>query len=120
MSGEKIFRPSSEGFPLSPSLRRGALLTVVPLLAAAMALAPTVAAEPAPTLPGSGPADQIIGELEALGYAVSINWTNGRDSSPQLSRCRVTAFHNPDRSGQSAPQGSTVYVDVLCPDESED
>ncbi len=101
-------------------LRRSALLIGAPLLAVSLSVAPTANAEPAPVVPGSGPADLIVNELQALGYTVQINWTNGQDSSPPLSGCRVTAFHNPDRSGQSVPQGSTVYVDVICPNESED
>lgn len=103
------------------STARYSVLTV-PLLAASIMMAPNASAEPNPALPqpGSGPADVIIGELQALGYNVAINWTNGQDSSPLLSRCRVVAFHNPDRSGGPAPEGATVHVDVLCPDESED
>lgn len=90
------------------------------LIGAALSVAPAATAEPPPVLPGSGPADQIVNELQALGYTVSINWTNGQDSSPPLSGCRVISFHNPDRSGQSAPQDTTIYVDVVCPNESED
>ena len=105
---------------MSTSLRRSALLIGVALLANSLSAAPVASAEPPPVLPGSGPADLIVNELQALGYTVSINWTNGQDSSPPLSGCRVISFHNPDRSGTSAPQGTTVYVDVLCPNESED
>lgn len=105
---------------MSPTAPHALLL--VPLLATSIWLAPNASAEPSPPVPqpGSGPADAIIGEIEALGYAVAINWVNGRDSTPQLSRCRVVAFHNPDRSSGPVQQGATVYVDVLCPDESED
>jgi len=102
---------------MSPRLRHCAPLIFI---GAVIAAAPTAVAEPPPVVPGSGPADQIINELQALGYSVSINWTNGQDSSPPLSGCRVTSFHNPDRSGQTAPQGTTVTVDVVCPNESED
>ncbi|TXI40199.1 MAG: hypothetical protein E6Q57_19775 [Mycobacterium sp.] len=105
---------------MSTSLRRSVLLIGAALLATSLSDAPAATAEPAPVLPGSGPADLIVNELQALGYTVSINWTNGQDSSPPLSGCRVISFHNPDRSGTSAPQGTTVYVDVLCPNESED
>jgi hypothetical protein len=105
---------------MSPRPRYSAPLILVPLIGAAMSFAPAAAAEPAPTVPGAGPADQIIGELQALGYEVAVNWTNGQDSSPPLSRCRVTAFHNPDRSGGVVQPGSTVHVDVLCPDASGD
>lgn len=100
--------------------RFAAPLMLIPMLGASMSLAPAANAEPAPVLPGSGPADQIINELQSLGYSVAINWANGQDSSPPLSGCRVTSFHNPDRSGQTPPQGTTVTVDVLCPNESED
>ncbi|WP_328356287.1 hypothetical protein OG976_00290 [Mycobacterium sp. NBC_00419] len=107
---------------MSHPIRRRAALVLTPVIAASMVLAPVAAAEPAPPAPppGSGPADLIIGEIEALGYNVAINWVNGQDSTPQLARCRVVAFHNPDRSGGPAQAGTTVYVDVLCPDESED
>lgn len=105
---------------MSTSPRRSALLIGVALLATSLSTAPVASAEPPPVLPGSGPADLIVNELQALGYTVSINWTNGQDSSPPLSGCRVISFHNPDRSGTSAPQGTTVYVDLLCPNESED
>ena len=107
---------------MSHPIRHRAALVLAPVLGASMALAPIAAAEPAPPPPpaGSGPADLIIGEIEALGYQVAINWVNGKDSTPQLSRCRVLAFHNPDRSAGPAQAGTTVYVDVLCPDESDD
>ena len=104
---------------MSRTARFAAPLTLT-AIGAALSAAPAATAEPAPVLPGSGPADLIVNELQALGYTVSINWTNGQDSSPPLSGCRVISFHNPDRSGQSAPQGTTVYVDVVCPNESED
>ena len=83
----------------------------------AIGAAPMATSDPTP---GTQTADLIIHELNSEGYTVSINWTNGQDSSPPLSGCRVISFHNPDRSGTSAPQGTTVYVDVLCPNESED
>lgn len=105
---------------MSPRPRYSAPLMLAALIGAGISFAPAVAAEPAPTVPGAGPADQIVGELQSLGYEVAINWTNGRDSTPLLSRCRVTAFHNPERSGGPVQPGATVHVDVVCPDESED
>ena len=105
---------------MSTSPRRSALLIGVAPARHLAVRRPSRERRAAPVLPGSGPADLIVNELQALGYTVSINWTNGQDSSPPLSGCRVISFHNPDRSGTSAPQGTTVYVDVLCPNESED
>jgi hypothetical protein len=95
---------------------------LVPLVGTAIFLAPAAAADPGPNppQPGAGPADVIIGEIEALGYEVAINRTNGRYSSPTLAQCPVTAFHNPERSGGAVQPGSTVYVDVICPEGSED
>lgn len=105
---------------MSRWIRPTAAPALVAVIGAAIVLAPAAAAEPPPILPGSGPADLILNELRALGYTVSINWTNGQDAPPEYSRCRVTSFHNPDRSGQLPPADTTITVDIICPEESED
>ena len=105
----------------APTPRRSApIAPELPVRTQAATPAPRMASVAMPASSEAAAPQGIVNELQALGYTVSINWTNGQDSSPPLSGCRVISFHNPDRSGTSAPQGTTVYVDVLCPNESED
>ena len=86
------------------------------LVTASLWFAPSGWAEPSDfPQPGSQPADAILMELEGLGYAVGINWLNGREGEP-LSQCQVTGYHAPDRSGGQDPTSLTVYLDVVCPD----
>ena len=87
--------------------------------AAMLAVAPTASAEPVWPIPGAESASATIADLEAQGYAVQINWVNGRSRTP-LSRCSVTAIHNPDRSPGSENTFTVVYVDVSCPSDDWD
>lgn len=68
---------------------------------------------------GAQSAADTISDLTAQGYNVQINWVSGVSSEP-LSRCKVTAVHNPDRSPGAVPSNTTVYVDVSCPNEPDD
>jgi hypothetical protein len=68
---------------------------------------------------GARSAADTISDLTAQGYNVQINWVSGVSSEP-LSRCKVTAVHNPDRSGGITPSNTTVYVDVSCPNPDDD
>ena len=80
--------------------------------AATVAAAPTASADPILPVPGSGPANQAIEQLQSLGYTVSINWLEGRPNVP-LTECRVTGI-----SGlrvMQPGQFDTAYVDVACP-----
>jgi hypothetical protein len=77
----------------------------------ALLSAPAALADP-PSLPraDSEPADVTIHAIEAMGYNVSINWSNGQSSTP-LSNCRVN-----DVNGTDVLHGQgTVYVGVVCP-----
>jgi hypothetical protein len=87
--------------------------------AAIVAYAPVAAAEPVWPVAGAGSASAAIDDLQAQGYDVQINWVSGVSSVP-LSRCKVTAIHNPDRSPGSENTFTTVYVDVSCPNENDD
>ena len=56
-------------------------------------------------------------DLRDQGYTVAINLVAGDRTA--LSRCSVTAIHNPDRSPDAVPMNSTtVYVDVSCPSDN--
>ena len=79
---------------MSTSLRRSALPIGVALLATRCPPPQSRAPSRPRPAPDPAPADLIVNELQALGYTVSINWTNG-DSLPPLSGCRVISFHNP-------------------------
>ena len=72
----------------------------------------------APIASASG-ADAIIADLQGQGYNVQINWLNGFDTKP-LSTCTVTNVNNPDHSGAPMTPGDTIYVDVRCPNNSDD
>jgi hypothetical protein len=87
--------------------------------AAALACAPVAAAEPVWPVAGAESAGATIDDLRAQVYDVQINWVSGISSVP-LSRCKVTAIHNPDHSSESANTFTTVYVDVSCPNEHDD
>ena len=90
------------------------------LLAAALSLAhvPVAAAEPVWPVAGAESAGATIDDLETQGYDVQINWGSGVSSVP-LSRCKVTAIHNPNHSAPSENTLETVYVDVSCPNEPD-
>jgi hypothetical protein len=100
------------------SLKSG--LLAAGLLAAALPLAhvPVAAAEPVWPVAGAESAAATIDDLEAQGYDVQINWVSGV-SSVSLSRCKVTAIHNPNHSPPSENTLATVYVDVSCPNEPD-
>ncbi len=100
------------------SLKLG--LLVPGLLAAALPLAhvPVAATEPVWPVAGSESAGATIDDLQAQGYDVQINWVSGVSSVP-LSRCKVTAIHNPNHSAPSENTLETVYVDVSCPNEPD-
>ncbi|HZA10708.1 hypothetical protein [Mycobacterium sp.] len=82
--------------------------------AAAISLAPVVAADPVWPIAGAESASATIADLRAQGYDVQINWVNGKTTTP-LWLCRVTWINNPDRSPGSEATFTTVYVDVVCP-----
>lgn len=87
--------------------------------AASLACAPIAVAEPVWPVAGAESASATIDDLQAQGYDVQINWVSGVSSVP-LSRCKVTAIHNPDHSGEPPTTFTTVYVDVSCPNEHDD
>lgn len=89
------------------------------LAAASLACAPVVTADPVWPVAGAESAAATIDDLQAQGYDVQINWVSGVSSVP-LSRCKVTAIHNPDHSTEPATTFTTVYVDVSCPNEHDD
>ena len=106
--------PGGSGGPLCQSTRECSLrATAVPL-----AYAPVARAEPVWPVAGAESASATIDDLQAQGYDVQINWVSGVSSVP-LSRCRVTAIHNPDHSPGSENTFTTVYVDVSCPNEPD-
>ena len=95
----------------------------IPLLAAGLAVTGWVMGSPVATAdpgdwpaPGSAPADTILMTLERQGYAVGINWVNNGGGVP-LARCQVSGSHAPGRTDGVDPAATTVYVDVVCPDE---
>ncbi|MDH6244552.1 hypothetical protein [Mycobacterium sp. OTB74] len=58
-------------------------------------------------------ADSVVNDLQAEGYLVQINWTNG-SSTQQLPDCTVVRVNNPSSNPEPSP-GDTVWVDVYCP-----
>jgi hypothetical protein len=87
--------------------------------AISLAYAPVAGAEPVWPVAGAESASATIDDLEAQGYNVQINWVSGV-SSVELSRCKVTGIHNPDRSPGNENMFTTVYVDVSCPNPDDD
>ena len=79
--------------------------------AAALILASAAAADDYDT---EGSASDVINNLQAEGYLVNINWTNGFDTKP-LELCWVTGINNPGNIKPGGPTAATVYVDVQCP-----
>lgn len=86
-----------------------------PLLVAAGAVASIAAA---PIAAADGSASATIADLQAQGYDVQINWVRGASRVP-LYYCTVTGINNPNRTGNPPDPLTltTVYVDVLCPDD---
>jgi hypothetical protein len=92
-----------------------ASLLVLTGVASAVVGAPLAAATP----PVSGQsASDVIRELEDQGYNVGINWVNG-NTTAQLSECAVSAVHNPDSGPPPPATFTTVYVDVVCPNNDD-
>lgn len=91
-------------------------LVIVVGAGASLSVAPVAVADP---VAGNQSAAATIDELKAEGYDVAINWVGGRSSMP-LSRCSVTAIHNPVSSPPPPGTFTTVYVDVSCPSDSDD
>jgi hypothetical protein len=87
--------------------------------AVSICAAAVASADPVWPAAGTSSAAETIRALEDQGYSVAINWVNGSSTEP-LSLCRTIAVHNPDRSPDAVPTPSTtVYVDVLCPDDDD-
>jgi hypothetical protein len=101
---------------MSLRCRHVAPLLVAAGAAAAMGAVPVAGADPQA---GTESARATIDDLTAEGYNVEINWV-GRRSTESLSRCSVSAIHNPDASPPPPKTFTTVYVDVSCPDEHDD
>ena len=78
--------------------------------AAAIAVAPIAAADPALPQPGSENAAATISDLEGRGYDVQVNYVNGIPDT-DLSQCWVNNINTADATGTLA----TVYIDVECP-----
>ncbi len=77
--------------------------------------APLAAAVP----PASGEsAHDVVRDLEAQGYDVGINWING-NTTASLSECAVSAIHNPDSTPGPPATFTTVYIDVVCPNNDD-
>lgn len=66
----------------------------------------------------TGSASDIINNLQAQGYLVNINWTNGFDTKP-LELCWVTGINNPGNIKPGGPTAATVYVNVQCPNHDD-
>ena len=89
---------------------------IAPLLvsagaAAAIAVAPSAAADPALPQPGSEDASATISDLESRGYDVQVQYTNGLPDV-DLSQCWVNTINTNDAAAGGL---RTVYVDVECP-----
>lgn len=78
--------------------------------AAAIAVAPIAAADPA--LPGAGAEDasSTISAYESAGYETQINYDNGAPDV-DLSQCWVNSVDTNSATGSL----KTVYIDVECP-----
>ncbi|MDT7764658.1 MAG: hypothetical protein QOC63_4078 [Mycobacterium sp.] len=98
-------------------MSRSSVLTaplLVALGATSIALAPLAAAEGDIDDIVGGSAEDVVNELQADGYNVQINWTNGFDTKP-MSECWVTGINNPGDQRPTSTTFVTVYVDVMCP-----
>ena len=82
-------------------------------IAAVLAVAGVVVAGAAAPLARAHGADAVVADLQAEGYIVHINWTNGFNTQ-QLSECSVVRVNNPDSSNAGPMPGATVDVDVTC------
>ena len=47
---------------------------------------------------------------------MGISWVNSGRGVP-LSRCQVSGYHAPGQGDGVDPTATTVYMDVVCPDE---
>jgi len=86
------------------------------LVIVAAGLAAAVAGMPTARAAG---ADATIAELQDQGYLVQINWLSGFDTKP-LADCTVVSINDPNHSGEPMRSGDTVYVDVRCPNHSDE
>jgi hypothetical protein len=89
---------------------------IAPLLvsagaAAAIAVAPIGAADPALPTPGSEDASATISDLESRGYDVQVQYTNGLPDV-DLNQCWVNTINTADTAAGGL---RTVYIDVECP-----
>jgi hypothetical protein len=91
---------------------------IVPTLAAtAIGVAALGLAATAAAFPNSGSAADTVASLESEGYRVQFNG----DTSAPLSTCSVTGIHPRLVTSASLEekQNTTVFVDVLCPSDSD-
>lgn len=92
------------------AVRLHRIAALISAVAASVILAPTASADPALPQPGSENASATIGDLQALGYDVQINYDNGVPNV-DLSQCWVNSINTAAATGTL----KTVYVDVECP-----
>ena len=87
------------------------LILAVPTMTVAIGLAPAPVADP-PSIPepGSESAAATIGDLDAAGYDVPLQYENGSPDSP-LSQCTVTNINTVGSAGSQPP----AYVSINCP-----
>ncbi|MUL50123.1 hypothetical protein FZI85_30295 [Mycobacterium sp. CBMA293] len=88
-----------------------ALAGAASAFAMSLGLAPLAAAD---TYDTGGSAADVVNNLQAEGYLVQINWTNGFDTKP-LDECWVLGINNPGNFKPGGTVAATVYVDVQCP-----
>jgi hypothetical protein len=81
--------------------------------ALAIAAAPVAIGDPVFPTAGTESASATIGDLQAQGFSVTVNYLQGHPNVP-LTECRVNGINNPS-SPSASPSTVTVYVDVLCP-----
>ncbi|KAA0086521.1 hypothetical protein CIW52_00875 [Mycolicibacterium sp. P9-64] len=86
---------------------RFAVAAATAFSALALGLAGTAAAAPT----GGGNAADAVEELQAQGYGVQINGS----VTDVLTACATTGVHGVPSAGSRS--FTTVYVDVLCPDD---
>lgn len=86
------------------------LLTAMSIGGAAMALAPTAAADP----DTGKSADAVITQLQKQGYDVQVNGRPAGDVT-MLTTCTVTSVDHPDGAPSDPGTTTTVNVAVACP-----
>jgi hypothetical protein len=98
---------------VSVKYRRLAPWLVTAAAAIAIGAAPVAAADAALPMAGGESATATVGDLQAQGFNVDVNYLEGRPNVP-LSECRVNGINDPSQP-TAVPSTVTVYVDVLCP-----